>query len=57
MLPVASYSRRSVLGFLAMRSITPSVQDEDLDKLPCSRAMWVLSLHALLADEADKGKW
>ena len=45
------------LGFLAMHSVTPTVENETLDKLFCSWAMWVLSPHALVSDETDKEKW
>ena len=45
------------LGFLAMRSVTPTVENETLDKLFCSWAMWVLSPHALFGDDPDKEKW
>ena len=39
-----------------MRSVTPTVENETLDKLLCSWAMWVLSPHALF-DDTNKEKW
>ena len=37
--------------------MTPTVENETLDTIFCSWAMWVLSPHALFSDDRDKEKW